>query len=114
MASKKSASSTCLVSAPTSASASSNSAARCHRAFFAEVGGLLSHGVDRTDNFRRAATYVDRILKGEKLADPKLKARLADLGGKVLPSSPADFGKLIADETEKWAKVIKFAGIKAE
>jgi putative ABC transport system substrate-binding protein len=37
--------------------------------FFAEVGGLLSHGVDRTDNFRRAATYVDRILKGEKPSD---------------------------------------------
>ena len=37
--------------------------------FFAEVGGLLSHGVDRSDNFRRAATYVDRILKGEKAAD---------------------------------------------
>ena len=36
--------------------------------FFAEVGGLLSYGVDRTDNFRRAATYVDRILKGEKPA----------------------------------------------
>src|SRR5262245_43034285 len=41
------------------------------------------------------------------LADPKLKARLADLGGSVLPGSPSDFGKLIADETEKWAKVIK-------
>ena len=37
--------------------------------FFAEVGGLLSNGVDRTDNFRRAATYVDRILKGEKPAE---------------------------------------------
>jgi len=48
------------------------------------------------------------------LADPKLKARLADLGGTVLPGSPADFGKLIADETEKWGKVIKLAGIKAE
>ena len=48
------------------------------------------------------------------LSDPKLKARLADLGGKVLPGSSTDFGKLIADETEKWAKVIKFAGIKAE
>ena len=47
------------------------------------------------------------------LADPKLKARLADLGGTVLPGSPADFGKFIADETEKWAKVIKFAGLKA-
>jgi tripartite-type tricarboxylate transporter receptor subunit TctC len=46
------------------------------------------------------------------LADPKMKARLADLGGTVLPGSPAEFGKLIADETEKWAKVIKFARIK--
>ena len=41
------------------------------------------------------------------LADPKIKARLADLGGTVLPGSPADFGKLIADETEKWGKVIR-------
>jgi tripartite-type tricarboxylate transporter receptor subunit TctC len=48
------------------------------------------------------------------LADPKIKARLADLGGTVLPGTPADFGKLIADETEKWGKVIKSAGIKAE
>jgi tripartite-type tricarboxylate transporter receptor subunit TctC len=48
------------------------------------------------------------------LADPKLKVRLADLGGTVIAGSPADFGKLIADETEKWAKVIKFAGIKAD
>jgi tripartite-type tricarboxylate transporter receptor subunit TctC len=48
------------------------------------------------------------------LADAKLKARLADLGGDVLALSPAGFGKLIADETEKWAKVIEFAGIKAD
>jgi len=48
------------------------------------------------------------------LADPKVKARLADLGGTVLAGSPADFGKLIAEETEKWGKVVKFAGIKAE
>ena len=47
-------------------------------------------------------------------ADLKMKSRLADLGGTVLPGSPAEFGKLIADETEKWAKVIKFAGIKAD
>ena len=46
------------------------------------------------------------------LADPMTKARLADLGGMVIPGSPQEFGKLIADETEKWAKVIKFAGIK--
>ena len=48
------------------------------------------------------------------LADPKLKARLADLGGTVIAGSPADFGKLIADETDKWATVVKFAGIKPE
>jgi tripartite-type tricarboxylate transporter receptor subunit TctC len=47
-------------------------------------------------------------------ADPKLKARLADLGGTPLLGSPADFGKLIVDETAKWAKVVKFAGIKVE
>jgi tripartite-type tricarboxylate transporter receptor subunit TctC len=47
------------------------------------------------------------------LADPKLIARLVDLGGTVLPGSPADFGKLIADETEKWGKVIRAANIKA-
>jgi len=48
------------------------------------------------------------------LADPKLKARLADLGGDVLALSPADFGKLIADETEKWGKVIGALNIKAD
>jgi tripartite-type tricarboxylate transporter receptor subunit TctC len=48
------------------------------------------------------------------LADPKIKARLTDLGGTVLPGSPADFGKLIADETEKWGKVVRAANIKPE
>jgi tripartite-type tricarboxylate transporter receptor subunit TctC len=48
------------------------------------------------------------------LADPKLRVRLADLGGTVMMGSPADFGKLIADDTEKWGKVIKSAGIKPE
>jgi tripartite-type tricarboxylate transporter receptor subunit TctC len=43
-----------------------------------------------------------------------VKAQLADLGVTVVAGSPADFGKLIAQETEKWGKVVKFAGIKAE
>jgi tripartite-type tricarboxylate transporter receptor subunit TctC len=48
------------------------------------------------------------------LADRMLKAQLADLGAAALPGSPAEFGKLIADETEKWARVIRTANIKAE
>jgi tripartite-type tricarboxylate transporter receptor subunit TctC len=48
------------------------------------------------------------------LADSKMKARIADLGGTVIPGSAADFGRLIADDTEKWAKVIKSANIKPE
>ena len=59
---------------------------------------------------------VDKLNKeiNAALADPKMKARLADLGGTVLAAPPADFGKLIADETEKWGKVIRAANIKAE
>ena len=45
---------------------------------------------------------------------PSSRRGFADFGGTVLPGSPADFGKLIADETEKWGKVVKFAGIKPE
>jgi tripartite-type tricarboxylate transporter receptor subunit TctC len=46
------------------------------------------------------------------LADPKIKERLADLGGVQMPMTPAEFGKLIADETEKWGKVVRAANIK--
>jgi tripartite-type tricarboxylate transporter receptor subunit TctC len=62
------------------------------------------------------AEIIDKLNKeiNAGLADPKIKARLADLGGTVLALSPSEFGKLIADETEKWGKVIKFANIKAE
>jgi len=48
------------------------------------------------------------------LADPKVKARLAELGGMLTPGSPADFGKLVAAETDKWAKVIKEGGVSLE
>ena len=59
---------------------------------------------------------IDKLNKeiNAGLADPKLKARLADLGGTVLPGSPADFGKHIAEETEKWGKAIRAANIKVE
>jgi tripartite-type tricarboxylate transporter receptor subunit TctC len=62
------------------------------------------------------AEIVDKLNKeiNAGLADPRLKARFADLGATVFVVSPADFGKFIADETEKWAKVIKFAGARAE
>jgi tripartite-type tricarboxylate transporter receptor subunit TctC len=57
---------------------------------------------------------IDRIGKeiGAGLADPRMKARFADLGGAPMPMTPAEFGKLIADETEKWAKVIRRANLK--
>ena len=60
------------------------------------------------------ARIVDTLNKeiNAGLADPRLKARVAELGGMVLTGSPADFAKLIADETEKWGKVIRAANIK--
>jgi tripartite-type tricarboxylate transporter receptor subunit TctC len=62
------------------------------------------------------AEIIDRLSKeiNAALADPKINKRLADLGGTTLPGSPSDFGKLIAEETEKWGKVVKFTGAKAE
>jgi tripartite-type tricarboxylate transporter receptor subunit TctC len=59
---------------------------------------------------------IDKLNKeiNAGLAEPKLKARFAELGSPVLSGSPTDFGKLIADDTKKWAKVVKFAGIKAD
>jgi tripartite-type tricarboxylate transporter receptor subunit TctC len=62
------------------------------------------------------AGAVDKLNReiNAALADPRVKARLADLGNTPLAGSPRDFGKLIADDTDKWAKVIRFAGIKAQ
>ena len=65
---------------------------------------------------RTPAPIVDKLNReiNAGLADPRLRTAFADVGGIVLPGSPADFGKFIAEETEKWAKVIKAANIKAE
>jgi tripartite-type tricarboxylate transporter receptor subunit TctC len=62
------------------------------------------------------ADIVDKLNEeiNAALADPQMKARLAELGGTVLAGTPADFGKLIADETDKWGKVIRAANIKPE
>src|SRR5262249_27503160 len=62
------------------------------------------------------AEIIDKLNKeiSAGLADPKIEARLANLGGDVLALSPAEFGKLIADETEKWGKLIRTLNIQAE
>ncbi len=62
------------------------------------------------------AEIVDRLNReiNAALADSTMKSRLAELGGTVLPGSPANFGKLIADETEKWAKVVRVSGAKPD
>ena len=64
----------------------------------------------------RFAEIVNKLNKevNAALDDLKMKARLADLGGTPLPGSPAEFGKLIAAETEKWGKVVRTANIKPE
>jgi len=72
------------------------------------------YGIGAPKNTR--AEIADRLNTevNAALADPKMKAQFADLGGTVLPGLPADFGKLLADETEKWGKVIRTANIKAD
>jgi tripartite-type tricarboxylate transporter receptor subunit TctC len=62
------------------------------------------------------AEFIDKLSReiNAGLADPTIKARLAEMGARVVPGSPADFGKLIADEIEKWGKVIRAANIKAD
>jgi tripartite-type tricarboxylate transporter receptor subunit TctC len=63
-----------------------------------------------------SAEIVEKLNKeiNAALDDPQMKARLVDLGGSVLPGSPADFGRLIADDTDKWGKVIRAANIKPD
>jgi hypothetical protein len=75
--------------------------------------GFDQRGVTLVDGVRLGRDS-DKRSRNSALADPYIRARFADLGGTVLPGSPADFGNLIANETEKWAKVIKTANIKPE
>jgi tripartite-type tricarboxylate transporter receptor subunit TctC len=77
-----------------------------------EAGGWQGIGAPKNT----AADIIEKLNKAINvaLAEPEMEARLADLGAIILVGSPADFGKLIAEETEKWAKVIKFANIKPE
>jgi tripartite-type tricarboxylate transporter receptor subunit TctC len=84
------------------------------REFVSGFEASLFYGLGAPKN--TPAEIVDKLNKeiNAALVDPKIKAHLELTGGTVLPGSPADFGKLIADETEKWAKVVKFAGLKAD
>jgi len=77
-----------------------------------EVSGWFGIGAPRNT----PADIIEKLNKeiNAALADPKMKPRLADFGGTLLPGSPADFGKLVADDTEKWGKVIRAANIKAD
>jgi tripartite-type tricarboxylate transporter receptor subunit TctC len=77
-----------------------------------EASGWFGVGVPKST----PAEIVDRLNKeiNATLADPKIKARLADMGGTVLAGSPADFENLIAKETDKWARVVKFSGAKPD
>jgi tripartite-type tricarboxylate transporter receptor subunit TctC len=77
-----------------------------------EASTWLGVGAPRNTPAEIVDTLNTEINAG--LADPTIKARIADLGGTVFSGSPADFGKLIAEETEKWGKVVKFTGIKAD
>ncbi|HKF11895.1 MAG TPA: tripartite tricarboxylate transporter substrate binding protein [Xanthobacteraceae bacterium] len=77
-----------------------------------EASGWFGVGAPRNT----PVEIIDKLNKeiDAGVADPKMKARLADLGGIALTGSPSDFGKLIVEETEKWAKVVKFSGAKLD
>ena len=77
-----------------------------------ETSGWFGVGVPRNT----PAAIIDKLNKeiNAGLADPGIKARFADLGATVFPGSPADFGRFIVDETEKWGKVVKFSGAKVD
>jgi len=77
-----------------------------------EASGITGLGAPKNTPADIIETLNKEVNAG--LGDPKIKARLGELGATALAGSPADFGKLIADETEKWGKVVKFVGVKRE
>ena len=77
-----------------------------------EVSSWWGAGVPKSTSAEIVEKLNREINAG--LADPKIKARLAELGGTVLSGSPSDFGRLIAQETEKWGQVVKFSGAKPD
>jgi tripartite-type tricarboxylate transporter receptor subunit TctC len=86
----------------------------CVNEFVPDFEASSWYGVGAPKN--TPSDIVEKLNKAinEALADAKMKARLADLGGMIMGGSPADFGKIIAQETEKWANVIRAANIKPE
>jgi tripartite-type tricarboxylate transporter receptor subunit TctC len=77
-----------------------------------EASGITGLGAPKNTPADIIETLNKEVNAG--LADPKIKARLAELGATALPGPPADFGKLIADENEKWGKVVRFVGVKRD
>jgi tripartite-type tricarboxylate transporter receptor subunit TctC len=80
----------------------------------AHIDGPLYHERMGRSGPVMAFEIIDKLNReiNTALADPKIKARLAELGGPPIVGSPGDFGKIIADDTEKWAKVIKVSDAK--